>query len=322
MTDTSRSLFRIAPWPETRYGFPDEVWHIEGPWVVADSGAIVPAEWAQPTGRAKRPPTLVHDLGKKLDFGEIYLSLVELDLDDAVAIQSWVNTYGPLSVAAYQHPVSVERHERDWRPLFSYSDGADAPALSVVHEQACAARAAHFGPDPADWWGISDTLPEFRFVARLMIDLVNSWKIVQNPDLAGTFALVSDLAAGLGGTHQDTEAAAAFIESRLEPLLTPFHPRLSMYLAADGPTSVFLANIPLWNWLGLELFNHIAEGAEYKTCQNETCGRMFVRQTGRAQHDQRRTSGVKFCDARCARAQSQREWKRRRRAEARPGPNE
>ncbi|MGX1762922.1 hypothetical protein ACWIG5_39560, partial [Streptomyces lydicus] len=70
----------------------------------------------------------------------------------------------------------------------------------------------------------------------------------------------------------------------------------------------------------LQLYNHLAEDATIRTCANETCGRDFVRQRGRAEYGQNRTSGIKYCTRECARAQAQREHRRRKAATTRPAP--
>jgi hypothetical protein len=62
----------------------------------------------------------------------------------------------------------------------------------------------------------------------------------------------------------------------------------------------------------LELFNHIVSGEVYRRCQNENCGRLFVRQYGRAEHGMTRRKGVMYCSASCARAAVQREHRRRK----------
>jgi hypothetical protein len=65
----------------------------------------------------------------------------------------------------------------------------------------------------------------------------------------------------------------------------------------------------------LQLYNHLVEKAEFRQCANEPCGKTFVRQRGRAEFGQHRTSGILYCSRDCARAQAQRQLRRRRKAE-------
>jgi hypothetical protein len=112
-----------------------------------------------------------------------------------------------------------------------------------------------------------------------------------------------------------------FLSQTLQTGLSGFSPRLvdAEVLAQRGKARTvalseqFAASLDLFAVCCLELFNHVAEGATFKTCGNETCARWFVRQQGRAIHDQRRSHGVRYCSYRCARAHTQREYNRRRR---------
>jgi hypothetical protein len=70
----------------------------------------------------------------------------------------------------------------------------------------------------------------------------------------------------------------------------------------------------LYSAVMLQLVNDLAANETVRTCANETCGRPFVRQLGRSAYGGHRRIGTRYCSNSCARAQYQREKRRRDRA--------
>jgi hypothetical protein len=108
-----------------------------------------------------------------------------------------------------------------------------------------------------------------------------------------------------------TDIQNIYIQDLLEELAATLNAALGKFnvgiggLASRQPT--------IYSISFLQIYNHITEGAVLLGCANEPCGNLFVRQRGRAEFGQHRTTGVKYCSNSCARAQGQRELRRRRR---------
>lgn len=187
---------------------------------------------------------------------------------------------------------------------------ADLRRDIVAAERAC--RLPH---------GVHETIVEFRWGALCIRDLTSAWRCVRgdigpeavkwsNPIIAYSFEGRRD--------HRwwDRAEMADFISETFKVALSGLSPRV--IVDHDEPplplAENFSTGISLFAVCCLELFNHITEDAPYQTCGNEACGRMFVRQQGRALHGQRRTTGVRYCSAYCARAVAQRRYRARKRA--------
>lgn len=68
----------------------------------------------------------------------------------------------------------------------------------------------------------------------------------------------------------------------------------------------------LFNVAALQIANDILLGVTKRKCANENCDHEFTRQRGRAQYGEYRLKEVFYCSTSCARAQAQRNLRRRR----------
>jgi hypothetical protein len=147
-------------------------------------------------------------------------------------------------------------------------------------------------------------------------DLVTAWTS-EGFDLRvdRKFAAASPSPAELATVGESPQADAwrVFIAVHAQ-LLRDHLPSLSVWLAQDRTSlNVISMRSNLVSGLMVQLHNLIVDGLDIRRCANKNCGRPFTRQRGRAVKGQYRNSGVIYCDAACAKAQIQREYRSRAR---------
>ncbi|MCW3032515.1 MAG: hypothetical protein JWM60_860 [Solirubrobacterales bacterium] len=236
---------------------------------------------------------------------ESYLELIEVDLDDADAILGFVSTYGALGMRSGR-----ASNNRLSLAGLSYLDAADqvAEELSEEHMQVAAADELHVGA--------GETLSEFRWGALCMRDMVSAWRIAQGELDEDTHRWEAPVWKFAKHPVDDVPwessiGAASLLTIGLSVSVECFAPVVRSELDDDRGLPIF-EDMWAYEICCLELFNHIVEQATYRRCANETCDRLFVRQRGRAEQGQYRMHGVKYCSTECARAQAQRQYRRRK----------
>ena len=207
--------------------------------------------------------------------GEFYLrEVIDLDLASAEAITEFIGAWGSLEAPG---------------PLFETAEMINPYFVKAV----CNATREN------------NHIEAFRVWARLLRDMVKMWNVVQGGE--SLRELVAQWESSWSAPSRP-EGVLGELATWLNVGLAPFqvHTLVGRDAAKYGVPFPSLFSVAC-----LQLANHIAENARYSRCANETCGRLFVRQRGRAKHNQHRTTGVDFCSRHCAWAQGQREWRRR-----------
>jgi hypothetical protein len=268
--------------------------------------------------------------------GETYLKLGHIDLDNPDAVLEFVNEFGLLGGVFAYHDVKTdarykrklhlrkEQQEKRRAVELELRSGQDGRLIADL-EEANGRRIAD------ELVRLTETLNAFRFAARLLADLTSAWRVVHAIRDPADFGWVS---LSRGHEIRNVWDAADLLNSGLSSLLRRFAPHVELSWSGQAetdelalifephggdPPSMIKRHTPatarLYQICALELYNHIVEQAEYRSCKNETCGRLFVRHEGRATYGQHQTRGLlAYCSKRCSGAQTQRDRRRRGRA--------
>lgn len=174
-----------------------------------------------------------------------------------------------------------------------------------------------------------NTLEEGRAIAAVELGLIPaerlSLRLVERPELYHerkvAIARAINLAEVTTRLHRMIAFCQVVIGSAQSTVdeFSDLNAALATFAPAVVPRRYAKALIPeptVYTVCALQIANDVLDGANFHTCQNETCGRTFTKQRGRAQYNAHRTLGVMYCTKECAKAQAQRELRRRRREEA------
>lgn len=163
---------------------------------------------------------------------------------------------------------------------------------------------AGFGGDPDE-----TSVAEFVLGATIVRDAVAAWRLLTDePDGEQADWRLNRLTDVPG--EERRAASADYLNDVIASGLSAITPVLSLSSGSEARDAVLELN--LHALCCLELFNHVAAGNDFPRCANESCARLFVRD------ERARRRGMRYCSRACARAQAQREFRRRKAASPEP----
>jgi len=134
---------------------------------------------------------------------------------------------------------------------------------------------------------VVQTVQSVRTHALCLRDAVRLWQLQTHQISMDELTETWEMKAIDEQPPADPDEALTVLADILNAGLRPFHAGLRV-IAPNKDEVVGRHDITnVYSVMCLQLFNHIVENAVYMRCHNETCGRLFVRQRGRAKqpHD-------------------------------------
>lgn len=305
-----QSRFRITAWPGHRYPLPPLRERLGLPPLcyVLEDGVLTPV-FEQPVQASTLSSRDLVRAQRRAEIGETYLALAETSIDGdgaEEAIVAFAERYGVLGV----------RHH----DFYAFSN---FPRFNDEIKPRLEAEWSQHHPDVG--FSLNEGIEDFRFGARVIRDLIRARRILNSEQIRPEWESLPTGATWLSDdeivAHEEHETpitpedeAAALLSKQLTAALRLFHPSVNDAPLDQHPVELALSATPIYARCCLELYNHIAGNAAYRQCANITCGRIFHRHTGRAEHRQHRSFGLIYCSTECANAQTQRNYRARQRA--------
>lgn len=234
---------------------------------------------------------------------ELFLrGLLDLDVDERDDVVDFVRAHGSITDEYVDRGLTPDDVLRDlYRPV-----GRKAPEQLLRRRPADEEFASNHVLDLIWWLKTARSLTRHWLAVQEGTDVTKAWQS-EGFIPYGRGVVEARTRDGVRRTVKD-RVWQAFVDY-LNVGLRPFHVRVEADL--QGGRRVGAPAPQLYSVLCLQLANYLAEDATARRCASETCGRPFVRQLGGALFGQYRTEGVLYCTTNCAKAQAQREYRRR-----------